>query len=891
MTNTNHTIRIRCWLWLIRLVGVIVPRRLRADWQQEWEAELRHREALLIEWDKLNWQTKLGLFRRSTSAFWDALRLQPKRLEDEMIQDLRYGIRLLFKQKGFTAVAVLTLALGIGANTAIFSVVNGVLLTSLPYHEPERLVVLWGDVPARGEHRTQVSATDVSDWRKQNTVFEVVATFSNWSATLTGEGEPERITGMQVGDGYFSVLHGQPLLGRVFTADEQIEGKDFVLVLGYGLWVNRFGGARDVIGRKVYLSGRPYTIVGVMPEDFQPLPSNLVEQSIQFYRPVAEGYDEDARSARHLRAIARLKQNVSLEQAQSEMSLITQRLADQHPKSNTGYGVRLVTLSEETVGDLRLALILLQLAVLAVLLIACANVGNLALARATARQKEIVIRAALGAARGRLVRQLLTESMLIAFLGGVLGLLVALWGTGLVTSLGREFIPSLSRVEINLPVLAFTLSVSALAGILFGLAPAIQVTRVNLNERLKEGGRAAGGPTGQQKLRNGLIVAEVAMAVVLLVSAGLLIRSIIHLQEASPGFNTENLLTMNVWLPLAKYPNGPQWNAVYTQISQRIEALPGVQGVGLTSALPGRRDDFDRRSVQIETNPVPRGHEADADTYIVTPGYLRTMQIPLLKGRGLTAQDAAEGEPVALVSETFARRYWPNGDPLGKRIKFPGSEARPQPWRTIVGLVRDVKHYGVDKESTMQLYLPEAQYPVSWLTLVVRTAGDPAQALNAVRHEIRSIDPDQAVFKVATVDGLLAEGIARRRFVMLLLAVFASLALVLAASGIYGVMAYLVAQRTFEIGLRMALGAQAGDVLKLIIGQGLKLAVGGVAIGLVGALALTQLLKTLLFGVSATDPRTYVVIAALLLTVALMACWIPARRAATIDPLAALRCE
>jgi ABC-type lipoprotein release transport system permease subunit len=372
-------------------------------------------------------------------------------MEDEMIQDLRYGIRMLLKRRGFTALAVLTLALGIGANTAIFSVVNGVLLTSLPYHEPERLVVLWGDVPSLGEHRNQVSATDVADWRKQNTVFEEVATFSDWSATLTGEGEPERITGMQVGDGYFSVL--------------------------------------------------------------------------------------------------------------------------------------------------RIALILLQLAVLAVLLIACANVGNLSLAHATARQKEIVIRAALGAARVRLVRQLLTESMLIAFLGGTLGLLMALWGTGLVTALGREFIPSLSRVEIDLPVLAFTLSVSAIAGILFGLAPAIQATRVNLNERLKEGARTAGGSTGQQRLRNGLIVAEVAIAVVLLVSAGLLIRSIVHLQEASPGFNTENLLTMNVWLPLAKYPNGPQWNAVYEQIGQHIEALPGVQGVGLTNALPGRQDDFDRRSV------------------------------------------------------------------------------------------------------------------------------------------------------------------------------------------------------------------------------------------------------------------------------------------------------
>src|SRR5215813_6155179 len=648
-------------------------------------------------------------------------------------QDLRYGARILLEKPGFTLIAVMTLSLGIGANTAIFSVVNGVLLKSAPYHEPERIVLLWGDSPSRDERRTQVSATDVADWRKQNTVFEEVATFSNWSATLSGEGEPERLSGMQVGDGYFSVMGGRPLLGRVFTPEEQVDGKDYVIALGYGLWQSRFGGARDVIGKKVYFNARPYTVVGVMPEDFQPLPANLVEKHAQFYRPVAEAYDEEERASRHLRAIARLKANVSLDQAQSEMRMIAQRLADEHPKSNTGYGVRLVTITEDTVGDLRLALILLQLAVLAVLLIACANVGNLSLARATARQKEIVIRAALGAARARLIRQLLTESLLIAFLGGALGLSLALWGTELITSLGREFIPSLSRVEIELPVLVFTLAVSVCAGILFGLAPAIQFSRVDLNEGLKEGGRTAGGSTGQRRLRSGLIVAEVAMAVVLLVAAGLLIRSIIHLHRASPGFNTGNLLTMKVWPPLAKYPDAPKWIAFYDQISQRIQALPGVQWAGLTSTLPISHN-FDRRAIQVETHPVTPGQEAEADTYIVTPGYLRTMQIPLLKGRELTARDVADVAPVALISETFARRYWPSEDPLGKRVKFPGSTARPEPWRAVVGVVRDVKQYGVDKESTMQLYLPEAQAPVSWLTLAVRATGDPTLMLGEVRN-------------------------------------------------------------------------------------------------------------------------------------------------------------
>ena len=605
---------------------------------------------------------------------------------------------------------------------------------------------------------------------------------------------------------------------------------------------------------------------------------------------MAESYDEEERGSRHLRAIARLKANVSLERAQSEMSLITQRLAEEHPRSNTGYSVRLVTITEEIVGGLRLALILLQLAVLAVLLIACANVGNLLLARATARQKEILIRAALGATRGRLVRQFLTESLLIGLMGGGLGLLMALWGGELLTALGKEFIPSLSRVEIDLRVLSFTLAVSAAAGVLFGLAPAIQFSRPNLGEGFSEGGRVAGGSTGQRRLRNGLVVAEVAMAMVLLVSAGLLIRSIIHLHRASPGFNTTNLLTMNVWLPHAKYPDAPKWVAFYDQISQRIEALPGVRSAGLTGVLPISHN-FDRRSIQVETHPVPEGQEADVDTYIVTPGYLRTMQIPLLKGRELTAQDVAGVEPVALISETFARRYWPGEDALGKRIKFKGSSTRPQPWRAIVGVVRDVKQYGVDKESTMQLYLPEAQSAVSWLTLVVRTTGDPAGALNAVRSEIRGVDPDQAVFEVATMDGLLAEAIAKRRFVMVLLAVFAALALVLAGIGIYGVMAYTVAQRTREMGIRMALGAQAGDVLRLVVGHGMRLALGGVGIGLMAAFGLTRLMKALLFGVSATDLLTFALIAAMLLSVALLAALVPGRRAMKADPVIALRHE
>jgi putative ABC transport system permease protein len=480
--------------------------------------------------------------------------------------------------------------------------------------------------------------------------------------------------------------------------------------------------------------------------------------------------------------------------------------------------------------------------------------------------------------------------MLIAGLGAALGLLLALWATELIVSLGRQLLPSLNRIEIEWPVLLFTLAVSALAGIFFGLAPAVQLSRPSLSQALNESGRGSGSPTGQRRLRNGLIVAEITLAVVLLVSAGLLIRSIIHLQQASPGFNPENLLTMNVWLPRVKYPDAPKWNAFYDQISQRIRALPGVQGVGLTSVLP-ISSNFDRRGFQVETHPAPRGAEPEADTYFVTPGYLQTMQIPLLKGRALTEQDTDKTEPVALVSETLARRYWPGEEAIGKRLKFPGSESRPQPWRTVVGLTPDVKQYGVDKEATMQLYLPAAQFPSSTLTLVVRTSNDPAQMLGAVRNEIRAVDPNQAVFEVATMEELLSAAIAQRRFVMFLLAVFAGLALALAAIGIYGVMSYTVTQRTRELGIRLALGAQPAALLRLVIGQGMRLALFGIGLGLLAAAALTRLLQTLLFEVSATDWVTFTAITLLLGLVALLACWIPARRAAKVDPMIALRCE
>ncbi|MEK6300048.1 MAG: ABC transporter permease [Acidobacteriota bacterium] len=807
-----------------------------------------------------------------------------------LVQDLRYGARMLFKSPAVTAVAILSLALGISANTVIFSVINAVLLKSLPYAEADGIVLLWGDMPNEGNNRSQVSATDVDDWRNQNCVFEEVATYSSWAPILSGAGEPDRVNAMQVGDGYFKIMRGEPILGRTFLPEEQEDGKDFVVILGHGLWQRAFGGDANIVGKTVLLNSRPYTVVGVMPADFQSLPSSLVGARAEFYRPVAEKHDNEERSSRHLRAIARLKPGVPLAQAQSEMNVIASRLEQQYPRDNTGYGVRLVALAEDTVGGLRATLLMLFGAVGFVLLIACANVGNLLLARSAARQKEIAIRAALGAARSRLVRQLLTESVMLAMAGGGLGLLFALWGTSLVESLGSKVNPMLSEIPVDLRVLGFTLAISLLTGIVFGLAPALHVSKLDLNEALKEGGRSSGAGAARNRLRSALVVAEVAMALVLLISAGLLIKTVIRLRDVNTGFNPENLVTMNVALPNAKYPKAPTWIAFYNQIIERIQSLPGVKSAGVTSILPFG-GNFDGRGLAVETRPKPRGEEISVALYIATPGYLQAMGIPMLEGRALAEQDVEASPLVALVNQTMAEELWPNDDPIGKRIKFPGSEKRPQPWRTVVGVVSDVAQFGLDKKPPMQMYLPEAQFPTSFMTLVVRTNSDPSGMTASIREQILAVDRDQAVSNIATMKELLGDSISLRRFSMLLLISFAGIALTLAAVGIYGVISYTVTQRSHEIGIRMALGAGRKDILKLVVGQGMTLTLAGVAIGLVSAFGLTRVMVGLLFGVSATDPATFVLISIVLAGVALGACFVPARRATRVDPMVALRYE
>ncbi|HEX7296112.1 MAG TPA: ABC transporter permease [Pyrinomonadaceae bacterium] len=807
-----------------------------------------------------------------------------------LLHDLRYSIRMLIKNRVVTLVAVLSLALGIGANTAVFSVINAVLLKSLPYKDPESLVLVWGDGNEdQLKGRNQVSATDVADFRTQTSTLEEVTTYSGWYPIMSGDSEAERVPAIQVGDGFFKVMRGTPILGRVFTPEEQEEGKDFVIVLGHALWQRRFNSDPNIVGKSVLLNSRPYTVVGVMGPDFQPLPSSLVSPVGQFYRPVAEPYGEEYRDERHLRAIARLKPGVTVDQARAEMSVIAQRLEQEHPKTNRNRGATVVTIAEDTVGGFKRTLWLVFGAVVFVLLVACANVANLLLARASARYKELSIRAAIGAGRARLIRQLLTESLLLALISGTLGLLLAMWGTKLIEVVASRVNPAFTNIKIDTTTLVFTLVASVLTGLIFGLAPALQISKPNLAESLKDG-RNAGASASRNRLRSTLVIAEVALTLVLLVCAGLLIRTVARLRNVDKGFNSQNVLTMQMGLPGVKYPKVENGIAFFKQATERISAIPGVKAAGITSVLP-LSDNFDGRGLAIEDYPKPRGEEISVDLYIVSPGYLQAMEIPVRHGRAITEQDTRESALVALINRTMAEQLWPNQDPIGRRIKFPGSEKNPQPWRTIVGVVSDVAQYSLDKKPPMQMYLPHSQFPTNFVNFVIRTDQNPADIFPAVRREILAIDKDQAVFNVITLDQLQADSMSLRRFFMLLLSAFAALTLMLAAVGIYGVMSYVVTQRTQEIGIRMALGARASDVLKLIVSGGMALALIGVGIGLVAAFALTRLLESLLFGVTPTDILTFIVGSLGLIMMTAVACFIPARRATKVDPLVALRYE
>jgi putative ABC transport system permease protein len=800
-------------------------------------------------------------------------------------QDCRYGARMLRKNAGFTVVAVLVLALGIGANTSLFSIVNAVLLRPLPFPDAERIVWFDGINLARGITASNMSSADYKDWQQQAGVFDSMAAYVTGSANLSDEGaEPERVPRVSVTAGFFQTIGIGPALGRALSREDEAQGAEDVALLSHAIWQRRFGASPSVIGNRIMMNGRPVTIVGVMPEGF-----DYPRQS-QLWVPLKPERSAEKRDNRYLNVLARLKPGVSVEEAEAQVGLISDRLGQQYPETNGGWSVRLTRLHERTVRDVRTSLLLLLGAVGFVLLIACANVANLLLARAASRRREIALRTALGAGRLRVVRQLLTESLLLAALGGVAGLLLSLLLTDLLVAISPANLPRLNEVGMDWRVLGFTAGVVCVVGLLFGLAPALQSSRTDLNEALKEGSRGSSEGRARNRVRAALVVSEVALSLLLLVGAGLLIRSFLLLRSVDAGFDPENVLTMRVSLPSSRYEEPQQRVTFFRELTRRVEALPGVEADGAAISLPlgGTTLSVGRAFVR-EGNPLAAEHALDAGYIVTTPGYIRTMRIPLRAGREFTDGDAAETTPVALINESLARRMFPGEDPIGKRLTAWRDERFA---REIVGVVADVKMDQMGDEGEPQVYVPLAQN-ATWgsLSVAVRTTVEPEALVSAVRGAVLAIDKTQPVYDIKTMEDVRSASVANRRLVVLLFGVFAGLALLLAVVGIYGVLSYAVAQRTHEIGIRVALGAQRSDVLRLVVGQGMRLVILGVLIGIAGALVVTRLLESLLFGVSATDPATFAVVAAVLSFVALLACYIPARRATRVDPLVALRYE
>ncbi|MEP7272055.1 MAG: ABC transporter permease [Acidobacteriota bacterium] len=799
-----------------------------------------------------------------------------------LIQDLRYGLRVLRKGKGFTIVAVIALALGIGANTAIFSVVNKVLLQPLPYANADQLLMIREtNVPKFPEF--SIAPGNFIDWQKQSTVFSSMAAYRGQAYILVGGSEPERVRATRITSGLFGMLGAAPILGRDFTPEEDQDGKGNVVILSNGFWQRRFGGDKNAVGQSLTLSGQPFSIVGIMPATFK-----FPDPTIDLWAPIAfTARDAQNHGGHYISAIARLKPGASVDQARSELDTIAGRLSQQYPDSNTGWGVKVVPLQDYIVNDVKPALYILLGAVLLVLLIACANVANLLLVRASSRQKEISLRAALGASRWRVARQLLTESVLLAVIGGVVGLGVAYWGLSLLLQLAPEGLPRIQDVSIDGRALVFTLVVTVITGVVFGLVPALQASRPNLNETLKEGGRGGTEGTRRQRLRSTLVVVEIALSLVLLVCAGLLIKSFVRLLGVDPGFNPQHVLVTGIGLSPTKYRDDAQKGAFFNQLLAGLSSVPGVQAAGVTQALPISGDYV--LSFIVQGRPAYKpGEGPSTNYYSVSADYFKAMGIPLLRGRLFNDRDVQGAPRVAIINDAMAKKFFADEDPLGKRIHVSNG---PETFREIVGVVGDVRQYGLDQAATVQTYEPQMQAPFGGMTVVVRTAGEPTSLSAAVRDQVRAIDKDQPVSTMRTMEEIVSTSVASRRFSMLLLGVFAGLALVLAAVGIYGVMAYSVSQRTHEIGIRLALGARRGDVVRLVLGQGMAVAGIGVAVGVVAAFAATRLLSTLVYGVSLTDPVIFVSIPLILGAVALVACLLPARRATMVDPLVALRYE
>jgi putative ABC transport system permease protein len=802
---------------------------------------------------------------------------------DTLFRDIRYGVRGLLKRPGFTVIALIALALGIGANTAIFSLVNAVLVQPLPFKDPDRLVWMWGNI-RQGSNRASVSPLDFLDYRQQNTSFEQFAAMFSipLNANLTGNGEPERLASAGVTGNYFQALGVNPLIGRTFVLDNEKTGNDQVVVLSYGLWQRRFAGDPNIVNKTILLNGRTHLVLGVMPKDFN------FPQAAELWLPMS--FDREPgmkqRRAHFLRPIGRLKEGVTLAQAQADTDGIAQRLEQQYPESNTGWNLRLVDLRDRLVGNTKPTLFILLGAVGFVLLIACANVANLLLVRAAGRQKEIALRTALGASRFQIARQMITESILLALMGGALGAFLAIWGVQLLVALSADNLPPTAQVKIDATVLGFTLIVSLVTGVLFGLAPALRTMKLDLCNSLKEGGRSVGEGVQRNLMRSSLVVIESAVAVVLLVGAGLLVRSLIRLQNTSAGFDPHNVLTMRIDLPQDKYPSDENKANFFHEVQTRIAGLAGVESVGMISELPlsGQPNDI---PYYVEGRPPATPDQGfDDDFRRINTQYFQSLHIPILRGRNFTEQEVLKSAKVLLISDLLAKQTFPNEDPIGRRLVMGMGEGTP--WE-IIGIVGDVRHRALESQPAPAMYMPTlAQH---WMNVVVRAQGDPTNLAGAVRREVKAIDPDQPVAAMKTMDDLMASAVSAPRYRTSLLALFAFVALVLASTGIYGVMSYSVAQRTHEIGIRMALGAGRRNVLSLVVRQGMTLVAIGVVLGLLGAFALTRVMSSLLFEVTPKDPLTFVGVAVFLPVIALLACYLPARRATMVDPLIALRYE
>lgn len=809
---------------------------------------------------------------------------------DTLLQDLRYAIRSLIHSPAFTLVAVVTLALGIGANTAIFSVVNGVLLAPLPYRAPDQLVTVNHFYPSLNNLRASVSVPGFRDYRARTDLFVNAAVVNDMAMNMTGTGEPERVTVNLVSGDYFTVFGVPPALGRALRPDEAEAGHNHVVVLSWGFWQSRFGGDRGAIGRQVILDNEGYEIVGVMGPDFK----DFFTRRVDLWTPITfkpKDFADNRRTNEFLGFAARLAPGVTFEHAQTEMHALAAKLRQDYPNNYASDWDLLVTgMADESARNIRAGLLLLLGAVAFVLLIACANVANLQLARTAARARDVAVRVALGASPQRLVRYLLTESLVLAVAGGVLGLILAAWGVPALLSLTADSLPTTAHVGLDARVLAFALLASLITGVLFGLAPAVHVARSDLHESLKEGGRAV-GQRSSLALRRGLVVTTVALALTLLVGAGLLIRSFGRLVDVDPGFKPDHLLTFYVTLPKAKYPNDTVRIGVLQRLTAAIGAAPGVVAAGGTTNIPFG-GNWSTASFNVEGyQPPPKAPMPWGDMRTVTPSYLPTMGVPLLAGRMFTDADRDGAPAVCIVDQEMVKRYWPNTDPIGKRITFNDLSDSSIRWITVVGVVGHMAHEGLDAQKRVQVYFSLAQIGRPFLGMAVRTTGDPLQAVGTVRSAMRTVDPDLPLAGIATMDHLIEQSMGGRRFAMLLLGGFAVLAMILASIGLYGVMSYTVTQRARELGVRVALGASTGEVVGLVLGQGVRLALAGVGIGLLAALLLTRVMRGMVFGVSTTDPVTFVAIPMLLVGVALVATYLPARRATAVDPIEALRAE